>query len=98
MRTYSTREVADLLGESPAHVRSFARAGFVSPLKTPGGHYRFSFQDLVLLRTAKGLADTGLDRRRIWRALRALRVQIPSDRPQSWVRVRLEGDGVLIRD
>lgn len=98
MRTYSTREVADLLGESPARVRSFARAGFVSPLKTPGGHYRFSFQDLVLLRTAKGLADADLDRRRIWRALRALRVQLPSDRPLSSVRVLIEGDRVLIRE
>ncbi len=98
MRTYSTREVADLLGEPPARVRSFARAGFVSPLKTSAGHYRFSFQDLVLLRTAKGLADAKLDRRRIWRALRALRKQLPSDRPLSSVRVLAEGDRVLIRE
>jgi len=81
MRAYSTREVAELLGESPARVRSFARASFISPLKTSGGHYRFSFQDLVMLRAAKGLVEAKLDPRRLWRALRALRRQLPSDRP-----------------
>ncbi len=98
MRTYSTREVAELLGESPARVRSFARARFVSPLKTPGGHYRFSFQDLVMLRAAKGLAEANLDRRRMWRALRALREKLPSDRPLSSVRVLADGDRVLVRE
>ncbi len=98
MRAYSTRKVAELLGESPARVRSFARARFVSPLKTPGGHYRFSFQDLVLLRTAKGLAEANLGRRRMWRALRALRTLLPSDRPLSSVRVLVEHDRVLIRE
>jgi tetratricopeptide (TPR) repeat protein len=98
MRAYSTREVAELLGESPARVRSFARASFVSPLKTSGGHYRFSFQDLVMLRAAKGLVEAKLDRRRLWRALRALRRQLPSDRPLSSVRVLAEGDRVLVRE
>ena len=98
MRAFSTRKVAELLGESPARLRSFARAHFVAPLKTPGGHYRFSFQDLVLLRAAKGLADANLGRRRMWRALRALRKRLPSDRPLSSVRVLAEGDRVLIQE
>ncbi|MFL2555098.1 MAG: tetratricopeptide repeat protein [Candidatus Rariloculaceae bacterium] len=98
MRAYSTREVADLLGEHPARIRSFARAQFVSPRKTPSGHYRFSFQDLVMLRAAKELTEAKLDRRRLWRALRALRKQLPSDRPLSSVRVLAEGDRVLVRE
>lgn len=98
MRAYSTRNVAQLLGKSQAHVRSFARARFVSPLKTPGGHYRFSFQDLVLLRTAKGLTEANLGGRRMWRTLRALRKQLPSDRPLSSVRVLVERDSVLIQE
>jgi tetratricopeptide (TPR) repeat protein len=98
MRAYSTSEVAELLGESPARVRAFARAHFVSPSRTSGGHYRFSFQDIVMLRTAKGLAAAKLDRRRMWKALRALRDQLPADRPLSSVRVLAEGDRVLVRE
>jgi tetratricopeptide (TPR) repeat protein len=98
MRAYSTREVADLLGESPNRVRSFARAQFVSPEKTPRGHYRFSFQDLVMLRAAKGLVDANLDHKRMWRALRAIRKQLPPDRPLSSVRVMADGDRVLVRE
>ena len=52
---YSTKDVAALLGLSAAQVRSYVRAGFLSPRQGPRGEYYFSFQDLVLLRTAKGL-------------------------------------------
>lgn len=98
MRAYTTREVAELLGVSAHRVRSFARAGFVTPNRTRGGHYRFSFQDLVLLRTAKELVEANLGPRRMWRALRAVQGQLPTGRPLSSVRVLAEGDRVLVRE
>ena len=98
MRAYTTREVADLLGESPARIRSYARADLVSPDRTPAGHYRFSFQDIVMLRAAKELVDAELDSKRMWRALRALRESLPSDRPLSSVRVLADGDRVVVRE
>jgi tetratricopeptide (TPR) repeat protein len=51
-----------------------------------------------MLRAAKALIEAKLDRRRLWRALRALREQLPSDRPLSSVRVMAEGDRVLVRE
>jgi len=51
-----------------------------------------------MLRAAKGLTDAKLNRRRLWRALRALRRQLPSDRPLSSVRVLAEGNRVLVRE
>jgi tetratricopeptide (TPR) repeat protein len=51
-----------------------------------------------MLRAAKELTEAKLDRRRLWRALRALRKQLPSDRPLSSVRVLAEGDRVLVRE
>src|SRR5438309_1433473 len=57
MTGYTTEEVARLLGLSPAQIRSYTRAGFLSPSpsRAARGELRFSFQDLVLLRAAKGL-------------------------------------------
>ena len=53
MKSYTTRDVAKLLGLSEAQVRSQAR-GYLAPDRGPRNAYRFSFQDLVLLRTASG--------------------------------------------
>jgi tetratricopeptide (TPR) repeat protein len=98
MKAYSTREVADLLGISPARVRSLVRSGVVTPQETTTGHAAFSFQDLVLLRTAKGLHDANVPARRITKALQALSRQLPVDRPLSAVRVQIDGDRVIVRD
>ncbi len=98
MKAYSTREVADLLGISEQRVRGLVRSGVVVPHAGAGGRFTFSFQDLVLLRTAKGLADAKLPPRRISRALKALAEQLPADRPLSAVRVQIDGDRVVVRD
>lgn len=98
MKAYSTREVADLLGLSPARVRALMRAGLVTPGRDDKGRPAFSFQDLVLLRTAKGLGDANVSTRRITKTLRALAQQLPTDRPLSAVRVQIDGDRVIVRD
>lgn len=98
MRAYSTREVAELLGVSAERIRSFARRGFVSPDRDARGHYQFSFQDLVLLRTANELEQAELGPRRVWRALKAVRDQLPTGRPLSSVRVLAQDDRVLVRE
>jgi len=98
MKAYSTREVADLLGIPTQRVRWLVRSGVISPRTGANGRLEFSFQDLVLLRTAKGLADAKLTPRRILRSLRALAEQLPADRPLSGVRVQIDGDRVTVRD
>ncbi|MGH7806347.1 MAG: MerR family transcriptional regulator, partial [Candidatus Binatia bacterium] len=55
MSGYTARDVAKLLALSIGQVRSFVRAGFLVPERGPRGEFRFTFQDLVLLRTAKEL-------------------------------------------
>jgi tetratricopeptide (TPR) repeat protein len=98
MKAYSTREVADLLGLSPTRLRALVRSGIVTPGRDEKGRAAFSFQDLVLLRTAKGLGDANLSARRITKMLRALASQLPTDRPLSAVRVQIDGDRVIVRD
>lgn len=97
-RGYSTRDVASLLGLTPAQVRSYVRAGFLAPLQGPRGEYYFSFQDLVLLRTAKGLLAARVPRKRIRLALEGLRSQLPDDQPLTGVRISAQGHHVVVRD
>jgi tetratricopeptide (TPR) repeat protein len=95
---YSTKDVAALLGLSAEQVRSYVRAGFLSPRQGPRGEYYFSFQDLVLLRTAKGLLAARVPRRRVRLALQNLRAQLPQERALTGVRISAQGHHVVVRD
>jgi tetratricopeptide (TPR) repeat protein len=98
MTGYTTRQVAEILGLTEERVRAFARAGLLDPQRGPGKAFRFTFQDIVLLRTAKGLLDQEVPARRVRSALLSLREQLPQGRPLSAVRVSAEGERVLVRD
>jgi tetratricopeptide (TPR) repeat protein len=60
--------------------------------------YLFSFQDLVLLRAAKGLTEAKVGAKRVRRALRALRRQLPEGKPLSEVRIAAENGRVVVMD
>lgn len=98
MHGFGTAEVARLLGMTPRQVRRLATAGILRPARGPRRTYRFSFQDLVLLRAAKALAEKSVPHRRVHRALRSLSKQLPRDRPLSELRITAEGDEVVVRD
>jgi len=98
LKGYAAKDVAKLLGLSPSQVRAFARSGFLQPDRGTRGEFRFSFPDLVLLRAAKGLAAAKVPQRRIERALRKLRQQLPAGRPLSAVRITADGDRVVVHD
>jgi tetratricopeptide (TPR) repeat protein len=98
MKVYTSKHVARLLDLSVAQVRSYARAGFLEPGRGPRGEYRFSFQDLVLLRTAKGLLAGRVPPRKVRSALRKLKRQLPRGRPLTGVRISAEGDRIVVHD
>ncbi len=98
MAGYSTRDVAKLLGLTPAQVLGYARAGFLTPTRGPRGEFRFSFQDLVLLRAAKGLAAAKIPSRRIRTALRRLKDQLPRGRSLSGLRIAADGERIVVTD
>src|SRR3954452_21406179 len=80
MKFYTTHDVARLLGWSEAQVRSHARVGYLAPSRGPRNGYRFSFQDLVLLRAAKALGEARIGPRRVRGALRVLARELPAGR------------------
>src|SRR5919108_4792616 len=98
MEGYGSNEVARMLGLSLGQVRSYVRAGFLEPERGPRGELRFSFHDLVLLRTAQGLVSARIPPRRGRSALRKLKEQLPEGRPLRGVHIRAEGDRIVVGD
>jgi len=70
---YGQRDVERLLGLPRSTIRALVAAGFVSPARGPRNALQYSFQDLIVLRTARALAAAGVPRHRIARAMKELR-------------------------
>ncbi len=66
---YTTAQVAELSGVSPARVRRFVALGLLQPTRGPRGEHRFGFHDIALLRAWAKLP--GSSPARIRRAVRA---------------------------
>ncbi len=95
-RHLSTSEVARIVGLREAAVREWVRSGLCRPARR-GRRYAFSFQDLVALRTARGLLDAGVPAGRVRRALAALADELGEERPLSGLRVYADGRRVVVQ-
>ncbi|MDX1998852.1 MAG: tetratricopeptide repeat protein [Thermoanaerobaculia bacterium] len=93
---YSTADVARLLGVTEGRVRAFVRAGFVAPGRDGRGRFLFPFQELVVLRTAQGLAASRVPLRRLRRALAKLAEELPRGRSLASVRIRAQNGQVVV--
>jgi tetratricopeptide (TPR) repeat protein len=98
MQGYGTADVARLLHIPPRKVRALARSGVLRAGRGPRGRYQFSFQDLVLLHAARELTEARVPSARVYRALRSLKRQLPSDLPLSGLRIAALGDRIVVRD
>ena len=98
MRGYTTRDVATLVGLTVRQAQEYGRSGILDAGRDDAGQYRFTFQDLVLLRTARALLEARVPQRRILRSLRRLKEQLPTGRSLTEVRIAAEGDDVVVYD
>jgi len=98
MKVYTAKSVARMSGLSVRQVRAYARAGFLESERNPQGEYLFSFQDLVLLRTARSLLSAQVAPSKILRALSQLKQQLPGDQPLTGVQLSAEGADVVVHD
>ena len=99
-----------MLGLPPARLRAYVRSGLLSAEQGEHGRRRFSFQDLLLLRTAEGLVAERIPPRRVVRALKKLREHLtasaatptatPRDqvRPLTGVPLSTDGDRIVAHD
>ena len=98
MHPYGVRDVERLLGLTRGTIRSLVDAGFVTPERGPRNAWRFSFQDLIVLRTAQALVAAKVPARRITKSLRDLRRQLPGSMPLSGLSIGAVGDRVVVRE
>src|SRR5436190_5395230 len=98
MNDYGVAEVERLLGLSRNTIRALVDAGFVKPSRGPRNALRFSFQDLIVLRTAQALAQAKVPQRRITKSVRELRRNLPESMPLSGLSISAVADQVVVRE
>lgn len=98
MRPYGLREVEKLLGLPRSTIRALIESGFVSPARGPRRSWRFSFQDLIVLRTAQALVAAKVPAKRITRSVKELRRHLPDSMPLSGLSVCAVADRVVVKE
>ena len=96
--TYTFRSIQEMLGLSRGVISSLIAAGFVAPARGARNEYRFTFQDVVLLRTAAELQAAKIPPRRILQALRRLKERLPAELPLAGLRISAVGNDVTVRE
>jgi tetratricopeptide (TPR) repeat protein len=98
METYSLREIQSILALSKTVIDGLVAAGFVTPQRGKRREHRFTFQDLVLLRTAHSLQAAHIPPRKILHSLRRLRETLPDELPLTGLRITAVGNEIVVRD
>lgn len=98
METYTLRAIQSMLGISRSVLAGLIDAGFVTPGRGKRNEYRFSFQDVVLLRTAVSLQAAKIPARKILQSLKRLRETLPSELPLSGLRITAVGSEVAVKE
>ena len=98
MQTYSVRDLQSMLGISRAVIGNLIASGFVAPSRGRRNEYRFTFQDVVLLRTAYSLREAKIPARKILHSLRRLRAALPDEVPLTGLRISAVGNEVAVQE
>lgn len=95
---FSPREVAKLLGVTPARLRSLDKAQIVSPSATRNGRRAYTFQDLIALRATHDLLARRVRLRDVVLAIGALRRALPRvTRPLQELRIVSDGRKLVVQ-
>ena len=97
MHEFDSKDLKRLFGIPPSQVRSLIRAGHIQPLKK-AGRLSYSFQDLIVLRTAGSLRAAKIPAQRINRTLREIRRSLPGTLPLSGLSIVAVGDRIMVRE
>lgn len=96
---YSLADVARLFSVTASRLRYWDRTRFMMPSGRRGRRRFYTFQDLIGLRAAKALLDSGVPLQRVRKSVESLRTLLPKvTRPLNELRVVADGQSVLVRD
>jgi tetratricopeptide (TPR) repeat protein len=94
---FDTKDLKRLFGINASQVRALIRAGHIRPHKQ-SGRLRYSFQDLLVLRTAGALRAAKIPAQKINRTLRQIRASLPTSLPLSGLSIVALGDRIVVRE
>jgi tetratricopeptide (TPR) repeat protein len=97
MHAYDSKDLERLFGLPASAVRSLARAGHISPVKR-SGRLHYSFQDLLMLRTASALRSAKISAHRINRTLQTLRATLPEGAASDKRSLTALGNQIAVRE
>ena len=94
---FRASDVVQIVDISRRQLQYWAQTDLIRPsARTPGGHGRYTFEDLVALKASKRLIDAGVSVQRIRKSIRALRKMLPTvERPLAELILVATGDVVL---
>lgn len=95
---FTLRAAQEKLGLSRTVLTGLISAGFVTPGRSTRGELKFSFQDLLLLRTAYALQRGRIAPSKILRSLADLKASLPTELPLTGLRITAVGPDVAVRD
>lgn len=90
-------KLQSMLGVSRRVVEGLIDLGLVTPTRGPRNALRFTFQDVVLLRTALQLRTAKTTPRKLREALIRLKRELPDELPLSGIRIAAEGDAIVVK-
>lgn len=94
---YTRTEVARLFGIPESRLRYWESTGFLQPSGGVAPRQRYTFQDLISIRAAKGLLEKGTSLQKVRKCVDSLRRELPHViRPLAELRVRADGESLLV--
>lgn len=95
--TYSRKEVSQLFEVGEGRLRYWDSSGFISPSGRDGRKRCYTFQDLVGVRSAKTLLESGLSLQRVRKIIKSLQEKIPlSSHPLGRLRIMSDSQSVTV--
>jgi tetratricopeptide (TPR) repeat protein len=94
---FTVKDVSRIFGMNESKIRYWAQTGFINPSVQRGTRRYYTFSDLIAVKTAKELLDSGMTLQKVRKNLDALRDVLPQiDQPLSKLRVRSDGDRIVV--
>lgn len=95
---FTSRQAVQIAGISQRQLAYWRKSGLVTPShSTAGGHARYSFTDLVAIKTIKQLLDAGVSLQTIRKSIRSLLQYLPKlQKPLTELSLLATGDVILV--
>lgn len=95
---FTSRQAIQITGVTQRQLAYWRKIGLITPSRqTPGGHSRYTFPDLIALKTAKRLIDAGISLQKLRRTITALTTTLPHlQQPLTELSLLATGDVILV--